>query len=114
MLTEDSVKMAVKKCKSNGLTDIFVVVWTGGLTTYPSKVVEKYIGINQNPIYRQFDPLSSFISEGHKVGLRVHAWFEFGFSVPTLFWHPVGRAYCLPNQTKVIASLDCGSGGFIA
>ena len=80
MLTEDSVKMAVKKCKSNGLTDIFVVVWNGGLTTYPSKVVEKYIGINQNPIYRQFDPLSSFISEGHKVGLRVHAWFEFGFS----------------------------------
>ena len=80
MLTEDSVKLAVKKCKSNGLTDIFVVVWNNGLTTYPSSVVEKYIGVNQNPVYRGFDPLSSFVLEGHKAGLRVHAWFEFGFS----------------------------------
>jgi uncharacterized lipoprotein YddW (UPF0748 family) len=80
MLSEDSVKMAVKKCKSNGLTDIFVVVWNGGLTTYPSKIVQKYIGIQQNPNYGQFDPLALFITEGHKAGLRVHAWFEFGFS----------------------------------
>jgi hypothetical protein len=43
-------------------------------------VVENYIGVNQNPVYRGFDPLSSFVSEGHKAGLRVHAWFEFGFS----------------------------------
>ena len=80
MLTEDSVKFAVKKCKTNGLTDIFVVVWNNGLTTYPSRVLEKYIGVNQNPVYRGFDPLASFVSEGHKAGLRVHAWFEFGFS----------------------------------
>jgi uncharacterized lipoprotein YddW (UPF0748 family) len=80
MLTEDSVRLAVQKCKLNGLTDIFVVVWNDGLTTYPSKVVQKYIGVSQNPIYKNFDPLSSFVSEGHKAGLRVHAWFEFGFS----------------------------------
>ena len=80
MLTEKNVKEAVLNCKRNGLTDIFVVVWNNGLTTYPSKVVEKYIGIGQDPRYNNFDPLASFVTEGHKLGLKVHAWIEFGFS----------------------------------
>jgi len=80
MLNEKNVKEAVLNCKRNGLTDIFVVVWNNGLTTYPSKVVEKYIGIKQDPRYKKFDPIASFVKEGHKLGLKVHAWFEFGFS----------------------------------
>ena len=43
MLNKKNVEEAVLNCKRNGLTDIFVVVWNNGLTTYPSKVVEKYI-----------------------------------------------------------------------
>ena len=80
MLNENNVKEAVLNCKRNGLTDIFVVVWNNGLTTYPSNVVEKYIGINQDPRYKQFDPIAAFVEQGHKNGLKVHAWFEFGFS----------------------------------
>jgi uncharacterized lipoprotein YddW (UPF0748 family) len=80
MLNKKNVEEAVLNCKRNGLTDIFVVVWNNGLTTYPSKVVEKYIGIKQDPRYKKFDPIASFVSEGHKHGLKVHAWFEFGFS----------------------------------
>ena len=80
MLNKKNVEEAVLNCKRNGLTDIFVVVWNNGLTTYPSKVVEKYIGIKQDPRYKKFDPIASFVSEGHKHGLKVHAWFEYGFS----------------------------------
>lgn len=80
MLTPENVKETVAKCKQNKLTDIFVVVWNNGVTMYPSAVAESYIGIKQSAVYKGFDPLKAFVEEGHKAGLKVHAWFEFGFS----------------------------------
>jgi uncharacterized lipoprotein YddW (UPF0748 family) len=75
-----AIQKTVAHCKRNGLTDVFVVVWNRGVTMYPSQVVKKYIGIEQDTAYRGFDPLRLFIENGHRAGLRVHAWFEFGFS----------------------------------
>lgn len=80
MLTPENVKASIAHCKRNGLTDIFVVVWNNGLTMYPSEVLNKYIGVSQDPIYKGFDPIKAYVEEGHKAGLRVHAWFEFGAS----------------------------------
>lgn len=80
MQSPDHIKKTIGHCKRNGLTDIFVVVWNRGVTMYPSKIVKKYIGIEQDTLYKGFDPLKIFVEEGHKAGLRVHAWFEFGFS----------------------------------
>lgn len=80
MLTKEKVQETVANCKKNKLTDIFVVVWNNGVTMYPSEVNKKYIGIKQAPVYKGFDPLATFVAEGHKAGLKVHAWFEFGFS----------------------------------
>lgn len=78
--SKENITEAVTKCKQNGLNHIFVVVWNNGVTMYPSKVVKKYIGIQQSPIYKNFDPIACIVEEGHKQGLKVHAWFEFGFS----------------------------------
>jgi uncharacterized lipoprotein YddW (UPF0748 family) len=78
MLTPENVKASVANCKRNGLTDIFVVVWNNGLTMYPSEVLKKHIGVAQDPVYKGFDPIKAYVEEGHKAGLRVHAWFEFG------------------------------------
>jgi uncharacterized lipoprotein YddW (UPF0748 family) len=75
-----NIKKAVRQCKENGLNHIFVVVWNGGVTMYPSRVVEKYIGIKQSPVYKGRDPIREIIDEGHRAGIKVHAWFEFGFS----------------------------------
>ncbi|MCA6473269.1 MAG: family 10 glycosylhydrolase, partial [Chitinophagaceae bacterium] len=75
-----AISETVDHCKRNGLTDVFVVVWNRGVTMYPSQVVKKYIGIEQDTAYKGFDPLRLFIENGHKAGLRIHAWFEFGFS----------------------------------
>jgi len=78
--SENEVKDAIKICLDNKINTVFVVVWNKGLTMYPSEVMEKYIGVRQDPIYRGFDPLDCMIKEGHKAGIQVHAWFEFGFS----------------------------------
>ena len=75
-----NVKAAVAKCKEYDINNIYVVVWNGGATVHPSEVVEKYIGVKQLPDYKGFDPLKAMVEEGHKLGIKVHAWFEFGFS----------------------------------
>ncbi|MFN9957596.1 MAG: family 10 glycosylhydrolase, partial [bacterium] len=53
--SEKNIKEAVALCKQKGLNNIYVVVWNGGVTMYPSKVVESYIGIKQHPVYKGFD-----------------------------------------------------------
>lgn len=78
--SRENIRKAVKQCKENGLNNIFVVVWNDGVTMYPSKVLEKYIGIDQSPVFKGRDPIKEIVEEGHKAGLKVHAWFEFGFS----------------------------------
>ena len=80
LISERNIKETVANCKKNGLNSIFVVVWNRGVTMYPSKLLEKYIGIKQDTIYKGFDPIKCIVKEGHKAGLKVFAWFEFGFS----------------------------------
>ena len=80
LLNAANVKAAVTLCKQKGINTIFVVVWNGGMTMYLSKHVKKYIGLRQDPVYNGFDPIKEIVKEGHKQGLKVHAWFEFGFS----------------------------------
>lgn len=78
--SKKNIRQTISNCKKNGLNNIFVVVWNDGLTMYPSQVVQRYIGIKQDPVYKKFDPIKYIVKEAHRAGLKVHAWFEFGFS----------------------------------
>ena len=78
--SKEKVRETVQRCKQHGLNTIYVVTWNKGVTMYPSPVVEKYIGIKQDPAYKGFDPIKEIIDQGHAAGLRVIGWFEFGFS----------------------------------
>ena len=78
--SKENIQKAVLQAKSAGLNSLFVVVWNGGYTLYPSKVQQRYIGVKQHPTFQGRDPLREIVEEGHRAGLKVHAWFEFGFS----------------------------------
>lgn len=78
--SRSSIQKSVRQCRENGFNNIYVVVWNDGLTLYPSDVLQKYIGIKQDSTYAGRDPLQEIVEDGHKAGLKVHAWFEFGFS----------------------------------
>ena len=78
--SKKNIEEAVLLCKKNGINNLYVVVWNNGVTMYPSKVVQEYIGIKQSPVYGNRDPIKEMIEAGHKAGIKVHAWFEFGFS----------------------------------
>ena len=80
LMSEKNIKNSVALCKSKGINTIFVVVWNNGVTMYPSKILQNYIGLLQDSVYKGFDPIACIVKEGHAQGLKVHAWFEFGFS----------------------------------
>jgi len=78
--SRDNIKAAIDNCKKGGINHVFVVVYNAARTLYPSTVMQNLIGI---PIMEKFagrDPLKEVIDEGHAAGLKVHAWFEYGFS----------------------------------
>lgn len=80
LLTKEKVAQTVRRCKAFGLNTIHVVTWNKGVTMYPSSVVEKYIGTRQDLVYKGFDPIKEVIGQGHKAGIKVIAWFEYGFA----------------------------------
>ena len=47
---------------------------------YPSDTMEELIGMRQDEAYLGRDPIQEVVDEAHRRGIKVYAWFEFGFS----------------------------------
>ncbi len=78
--SRENIKEAVKLCEESGINNIYMVVWNRARTLYPSAIMKEKFGI---PISKRFvgrDPLQEMIEEAHARNIKVHAWFEFGFS----------------------------------
>jgi len=78
--SEANIQQVVDQCVRHGLNTICMVVWNAGKTMYPSALTEKYVGIRQDSTYRGFDPLKTMIEKAHAKGMKVYAWFEYGFA----------------------------------
>jgi uncharacterized lipoprotein YddW (UPF0748 family) len=74
------IKTTVSNCKAAGLSHIFVVVYNNARTVYPSTVMENLIGKSIKEGFEGRDPLKEMIDEAHANNMKVHAWFEYGFS----------------------------------
>jgi uncharacterized lipoprotein YddW (UPF0748 family) len=70
----------VDLCADSGINTLFVVVWNRGATVYPSPLMEREFGVRCDPRYEGRDALQEIITAAHARGLRVFAWFEFGFA----------------------------------
>ncbi len=75
-----NIQQCVQTCKTANINNIFVVVYNNARTCYPSTVMQNLIGIPIRESFAGRDPLQEMIDEGHKAGIKVHAWFEYGFS----------------------------------
>jgi uncharacterized lipoprotein YddW (UPF0748 family) len=78
--SRDNIRTTVNNMKAAGLTHLFVVVYNNAGTTYPSQVMNALIGRPIKPEFAGRDPLREIIDEAHLQGLKVHAWFEYGFA----------------------------------
>ena len=78
------IERAVALCDDLGINSIFVVTWNKGHTLYPSAVMENLTGVAMDPALdphsRGRDPLRELLDAAHARGIRVFAWFEFGFA----------------------------------
>lgn len=98
LFTRDRLKTAITDLRQLNFNTIYPVVWNWGYTTYPSKVANKVVGSSFMPkksagklINRTLaateglegrDALQEMVVQGHKQGISVIPWFEFGFMAP--------------------------------
>jgi uncharacterized lipoprotein YddW (UPF0748 family) len=98
LFTRDRLATAIKDLRQLNFNTIYPVVWNWGYTTYPSKVAKRIVGNSFMPkksagllINRTLskteglegrDVLKEMVTQGHKQGLAVIPWFEFGFMAP--------------------------------
>lgn len=73
---KEDVVYVVSKLADAGINTIFLETFYHGMTIFPSKTMEKYGFIEQNPLFENIDVLKTFIDEAHKRNIKVHAWFE--------------------------------------
>lgn len=76
----DNIIQTVNNCKKAGINHIFIVVYNNARTIYPSEVMQKLIGKAQLERFVGRDPLREMITAAKAAGIKVHAWFEYGFS----------------------------------
>jgi len=78
--SKDNIIEAVKLLDELGFNTIFVVAWNKAMTSYPSKIMKEFTGVEIDTLFTGLDPLKELIEEAHKKNIKVIAWFEFGFS----------------------------------
>ncbi|MEY3162068.1 MAG: hypothetical protein RIT25_2059 [Planctomycetota bacterium] len=69
---------------------VCVNVWSRGYTIHPSDVLQRVCGVRQDPSFVGRDPLQETITEAHRRGIEVEAWFEYGFIGGWSGWYPAG------------------------
>ena len=78
--SKENIVDAVKMIDELGFNTIFVVTWNKAMTSYPSRIMKKFTGVEIDTLFNGRDPLKELIEEAHKKNIKVIAWFEFGFS----------------------------------
>ncbi len=84
LFSKSNIQAGLDRLVKLNFNTIYPTVWQEGYTLYPSKVAKETFGISldPNPDLQQRDMLQEIITEGHKRGLTVIPWFEFGFMSP--------------------------------
>ncbi len=78
--SKENIIKAVDLLDQLGFNTIFVVTWNKSMTSYPSKIMKEFTGVEIDTLFTGRDPLKELIEEAHKKNINVIAWFEFGFS----------------------------------
>ncbi|MEH0152525.1 family 10 glycosylhydrolase [Limibacter armeniacum] len=84
LYSKENIEEAVNLCAELGINSIFMVTWNKASTMYRSEVMKKFTGVEIDPVLDPEnsgrDPLKEMIEAAHAKGIKVFAWFEFGFS----------------------------------
>lgn len=102
LFERDRLKNALQRLDELNFNTVYPAVWNWGHTLYPSKVAAKVIGrsLDPTPGLQGRDMLKEIVDEGHKKGLTVIPWFEFGFMAPADSLLAKNRPQWLTNRSN--------------
>ncbi len=84
LFSRRNLTQAVRRLHRLNFNTIYPTVWNWGYTLYPSQVAERVIGrsLDPHPGLQGRDMLAEAVAQGHRRGLDVIPWVEFGFMAP--------------------------------
>ncbi|MGL5081818.1 MAG: glycoside hydrolase family 10 protein [Microcoleaceae cyanobacterium] len=84
LFSTQGIREALTRLSRLHFNTIYPTIWQGGYTLYPSAIAQKTLGkaLDPTPGLQGRDPLKEVIEIGHRQGLTVIPWFEFGFMAP--------------------------------
>ncbi len=84
LFSAQSTTNAITNLAKLNFNTLYPTVWNWGYTLYPSSVAKKVIGygLDPTPGLQNRDVLQEIVQQGHKKGMKVIPWFEFGFMAP--------------------------------
>ena len=95
--SEANIEQAVQLCKASHINTIAVAVWDQSMTNYPSQIMQNTTGVPINPQFSGTDPLKEIVATAHAQGIKVIAWFEYGFA--TSYNDPTGGPILQKNPS---------------
>jgi uncharacterized lipoprotein YddW (UPF0748 family) len=107
LFEKERLKQSLRTLHQLNFNTVYPAIWNWGYTLYPSKVIAKVIGksVDPTPGLQKRDMLKEIVRDGHKQGLTVIPWFEFGFMAPADSLLAKNRPYWLTNRsdgTKIV------------
>jgi hypothetical protein len=79
LTSKDVLAAAMDSIAANNFNTVYINAWSRGYPLWQSDVFFSHTGMKTDPTYSDRDILAEAIAEGHKRGLYVEAWFEYGF-----------------------------------
>jgi uncharacterized lipoprotein YddW (UPF0748 family) len=79
----ENISQTVNTLDELGFNSAFVVVYNKSMTLHRSSVLKQVLGVSSEDnvqLYPGWDPLKTFIEKAHAKGIKVIAWFEYGFA----------------------------------
>lgn len=77
--SKESLAQAMDSLANNNFNVVYVNAWSRGYPLWQSETFFHETGVKIDPDYPNRDILAEAVAEGHRLGLHVEAWFEYGF-----------------------------------
>lgn len=82
MLSRTGIRQAFNQLAQLKFNTVYPAVWNWGYTQYPSAIAQQTYGLTvdpRSPGLQHRDALAEMVEIGHRRGLAIAPWFEFGF-----------------------------------
>jgi uncharacterized lipoprotein YddW (UPF0748 family) len=82
MFSRAGIRQAFRELQQLKFNTVYPAVWNWGYTQYPSAIAQQAYGQTVDPRpagLQQRDALAEMVEIGHRRGLAIAPWFEFGF-----------------------------------